>query len=162
MCKKNKIRHLNNFLFLVVLLFIESFVLGIFMQIASAIEYQKHINVIDRTLYLFGVGLLGTLFKLIFEAWLIYSVSIFREIKKGITQTKIEILKARIISAKIFIVAAIFMLILAIFSFLFKGQYLQILGAIVYLVGISLPYIISIVVSYYFANKYISKYEKNT
>ena len=131
------------------------------MQIASAIEYQKHINVIDRILYLFGVGLLGTLFKLIFEAWLIYSVSIFREYKKGIIQTNTEMLKSRIIAAKVIAVPPFIVIIGTFFYILIIGDYMKLLAPILFS-GVPLAYIISVRVSYYFATKYINKYEKNT
>ena len=154
-------RHFHNFLFIVVILLIESTVLGIFFELTVAFEYLQQPNTINPFLALLGFSLLGVLYKLIFEAWLIYSVSIYRASKKEIIQTKREILKARIIAAKIVTIPIFSVIIASILYILIIGNYVKILAAILF-AGVLLIYVISIVISCFFANKYINKYEKNT
>ena len=151
-------RHFHNFLFLAVILLIESTVLGIFFQLTVAFEYLQKPNTINPLLALIGFSLLGTLFKLIFEGWLIYSISIFREVKRKIIQTNKEMLKSRIISAKLFIISFIVPLILILLSTLYKDGLIPMLIIFGLGVCILMVYIISIMASYYLANKHITRH----
>ncbi len=162
MCKNKKISMLYTFAFLVVMFLIESIVSFVFFVVIA--EYNEqfiNLNTINPILLFLGFVLLGVLYKVIFESWLVYVLAIISARKNKEKITKKSILLSRKKSA--ILVVSLFVLSVFIANAFQVESILKLAGIITIILGIALLYVIPIVISYLCANKYLKvSHAKNT
>ena len=142
--------------FIVSVLVVEAFISSFFaIVLFTQFDSFKSISTINSPLLAFGIYFLGiTLYKLMFELWLIYSIAIIKTWKKGFISNNI------LISSRIN--ASLIAVLIIVLIVIFEHSGLKILWKAVWF---SFLYAIPIVITYFIFKKYdlANKYnDKNT